>query len=49
MTTSVSANGIDVEQLVQTMEEIRAHPGLACFTVRATTSGREGTTIEVVG
>jgi len=43
MTTSLSTNGIDVEQLVQTIEAIKTDPGLASFTFRARTSWREGT------
>ena len=43
MSTSVSTNGIDVEQLVQTIEAIKADPGLASFTFRATTAWQEGT------
>lgn len=42
MTTSMSTNGIDVEQLVQTIDAIKADPGLAAFTFRARTSWREG-------
>jgi uncharacterized OsmC-like protein len=43
MTIPVSANGIDVEQLVQTIEAIKTDPGLASFTFRATTAWKEGT------
>jgi len=43
MTTSLSTNGIDVEQLVQTIEAIKTDPDLASFTFRATTSWKEGT------
>ena len=43
MTTSVSSNGIDVEQLVQTIEAIKADPDLASFTFRTTTAWKEGT------
>lgn len=43
MASSVSTNGIDVDQLVQTIEAIKADPGLASFTFRTTTSWKEGT------
>lgn len=43
MAISVSTNGIDVEQLVQTIEAIKADPSLASFTFRATTAWQEGT------
>lgn len=43
MTTSVSTNGIDVDQLVQTIEAIDADPELAAFTFRATTAWKGGT------
>jgi uncharacterized OsmC-like protein len=43
MATSVSTNGIDVGQLVETIEAIKADPGLASFTFRAKTSWTEGT------
>jgi uncharacterized OsmC-like protein len=43
MATSVATNGIDIEQLGQTIEAIKADPGLASFTFRATTSWKEGT------
>jgi uncharacterized OsmC-like protein len=42
MTTTVSTNSIDVEQLVQTIEAIKSDPGLASFTFRASTSWKEG-------
>lgn len=43
MSTSVSTNGVDVEQLVQTIDAIKVDPSLASFTFRATTSWKEGT------
>jgi uncharacterized OsmC-like protein len=43
LTTTVSTNGIDVEQLLQTIEAIKADPSLATFTFRAKTSWEEGT------
>jgi uncharacterized OsmC-like protein len=44
MATSVSTtNGIDVQQLVQTIDAIKADPGLASFTFRARTAWKEGT------
>jgi uncharacterized OsmC-like protein len=43
LATSVSTNGIDVEQLVQTIDAIKADPGVASFTFRAKTSWKEGT------
>jgi uncharacterized OsmC-like protein len=43
LTSSVSTNGIDVEQLLQTIDAIEADPGLASFTFRAETSWKEGT------
>jgi uncharacterized OsmC-like protein len=43
MTTSVSTNGVDVEQLLQTIDAIKDDPSLASFTFRATTSWKEGT------
>lgn len=43
MTTSTSTNGIDVDQLLQTIDAIKSNPTLASFTFRAETSWREGT------
>lgn len=43
MSTSVMTNRIDVGQLVQTIDAIKADPGLASFTFRTTTSWNEGT------
>jgi uncharacterized OsmC-like protein len=43
MSTSTSTNGIDVDQLLQTVDAIKSDPTLASFTFRAETSWREGT------
>jgi uncharacterized OsmC-like protein len=43
MSTSVSVNGIDVDQLLQTIEAVDADPALGSFTFRATTTWRDGT------
>ena len=43
MSTSVTTNGIDVGQLVQTIDAIKADPRLASFTFRTATSWKEGT------
>jgi uncharacterized OsmC-like protein len=43
MATSVSTNGINVEQLLETVDAIKADPRLASFTFRATTSWQDGT------
>jgi uncharacterized OsmC-like protein len=43
MATSVATNGIDVEQLVQTIEAVKTDPDLASFTFRAKTTWKEGT------
>ena len=43
MSTSVTTNGIDVGQLLQTIEAVREDPGLGSFTFRAESSWRSGT------
>jgi uncharacterized OsmC-like protein len=43
MGTMTTNNGIDVEQLVQTIEAIEADPGLGQFTFRARSRWEEGT------
>jgi uncharacterized OsmC-like protein len=44
MATNVApTNGIDVEQLVQTIEAIKADPSIGSFTFRATSSWTDGT------
>jgi len=43
MSTSVVTNGIDVDQLVQTVDAIKADQKLAAFTFRARSAWREGT------
>jgi len=44
MSTTVSSrNGIDVARLVQTIDAVKADPGVAAFTFRAQSSWRDGT------
>jgi uncharacterized OsmC-like protein len=43
MATATFRNGIDVGALLETIEAIKAKPGLADFTFRARTTWREGT------
>lgn len=43
MSTTVSMNGVDVEQLLQTIDAIKAEPGAAAFTFRATSTWKSGT------
>jgi len=43
MTTTTKTNGIDVDQLVQTIEAIKSNPGLGAFTFRAKSTWRDGT------
>jgi uncharacterized OsmC-like protein len=43
MSTTVSLNGIDVEQLLQTIDAITSDPGAAGFTFRASSTWKHGT------
>lgn len=43
MSTSVVTNGIDVDQLVQTIEAVKEDPALGLFTFRASSSWEGGT------
>jgi uncharacterized OsmC-like protein len=43
MTTITAKNGIDVDQLVETIEAIRENPSLGSFTFRARSSWENGT------